>query len=336
MIASTPVARWTWGRHNRPGQEIIACFNDLLTAWYALAKNRLVSGVPHISARVSEAGRSNTYLFKETFELDKLGPDTEQDLTAQVKASLRPGEIGSVYAHIECPGIIIDASHEVREEKVFLIGSSAFLDYVSTDLVTYSDAWMPYDLAGRAQPTIHAANAPRLSAALIDLSQGLHAETDPDDPTYFGQPTETGVDNFLREDGSSCDVWSSFEIPYRYNEFTHAPGFGSIGYKRSTDGEVQYVPVLGEQGRLIGYLWASDAEGAAGFEPQDVGDDETYRAGRLWLTRLRTTHDRGLTPSEALRQLARLPDEDGSGHVDATVAPRHMHLDALRELTRNS
>ncbi|MGW2474639.1 DUF6507 family protein [Streptomyces sp. NPDC001665] len=83
-------------------------------------------------------------------------------------------------------------------------------------------------------------------------------------------------------------------------------------------------------------LWASDAENAAGFEPQDVGDDETYRAGLLWLHRLRTAHDQGLTPSEALRRMASLPDEDGSGRVDVRVAPRRLRLDALREPTADS
>ncbi|WP_328900259.1 hypothetical protein OHR86_10095 [Streptomyces sp. NBC_00441] len=332
MIASTPVARWTWGRDQHVGDEIITCFQELMTALTALQRNRLATGTADISVYVNESGRSNRYLFKGALESGPFNLTSARNLATQVKGSLRAGEIGSVYAHAKCRGAIIDGTNEVREESLFVVGSSVFLDYVSVDLVTYSDAWMPYDLAGRAQPAVHAVNAPRLSAALLDLSEVLGSETDPDDPTHFGRPTEGGVDNHLQADGTASDVWSTFEILQRYNEFTHAPGFGHFGYKRSMDGEVQYVPVLGEQGRLLGYLWASDEEGAASFEPQDIGDDETYRAGRLWLSRLRTTHDQGLTPSEALRQLARLPDENGSGHVDATVAPRHTNLGALREL----
>ncbi|MEV5602867.1 hypothetical protein AB0L33_15630 [Streptomyces sp. NPDC052299] len=324
MITSTPVARWTWGRDSRPGNEIAACFHDLTTAWAVLIEHQLVSENPHISLFVSESGRSNSYLFKESFELDTLRSDTGQNLTKQVKESLRPGEVGSAYASLKCTGVIIDGVHEIREENLFLIGSSAFLDYVSTELATFSDAWMPYDLKGRAQPNVHAANAGRLSAALQSLSEGLSSETDPDDPTYFGRPTETGVENFLREDGKPTDVWSSFEIPYRYNDFTHAPGFGRIGYQRTAEGEVEYVPVLGEHG-LLGYLWASDAEHAASFEPQDVGDDETYRSGLRWLGRLRAAHDAGLTPSEALRHLTgHLPE---GGH-----SVGRMSLTALRGL----
>ncbi|MER6912643.1 hypothetical protein ABT354_13325 [Streptomyces sp. NPDC000594] len=57
----------------------------------------------------------------------------------------------------------------------------------------------------------------------------------------------------------------------------------------------------------LGWLWAADREGAAGFVPADVDDDNTYRAARMWPARLRDAHDRGLTPSRALRELAGLP-----------------------------
>ncbi|MFJ4502137.1 hypothetical protein [Streptomyces sp. NPDC088864] len=330
MIASTTVARWTWGRHNHPGEEISACFHELFTAWSVLVKNRLVTGTPKVSALVSEAGRANSYLFEGHFEPDSMDLEVAQSLAMQVGASLLPGRVGSAYAHIEACGIIVDGAHEIHQDKTFLLGSTAFLDYVSTDLATYADAWMPYDLKGRAQPRIHAANAPRLAATLTGLSQVLRSETDPDDPTHFGQPTETGVDNLFKDDGTPWDVWSSFEIPYRHDQFTHAPGFGRIGYRRSVDGEVEYVPVLGKHG-LLGYLWASDTENTASFEPRDVGDDDTYRAGLRWLERLRSAHDEGLTPSQALRRLAGLPDEDGTGVIDTSAPPRRTRLDALRD-----
>ncbi|WP_455431588.1 hypothetical protein [Streptomyces gelaticus] len=213
-------------------------------------------------------------------------------------------------AHIKSGGLIISGDNEVREDGLFLLGASALLDYVSASLVTFSDAWMSYDLKGRAQPAVHAANASRLAAALRDLSEALGSETDPDDPTYFGKPTDTGIDNYFDRDGAASDVWGSFEIPYRYSNFTHAPGFGRIGYARSADGEVQYIPVHGEHG-LLGYLWASDAENAASFEPRDVGNEECYEVGLLWLDRLRSAHDRGLSPSQALAALADLTDGNG-------------------------
>lgn len=64
-----------------------------------------------------------------------------------------------------------------------------------------------------------------------------------DDLTNFGKPTEFGVDNYFDHGGTASDVWSSFEVPYRYSKFTHAPGFGRLGYKRPAEGLVQYVPI---------------------------------------------------------------------------------------------
>ncbi|MFH9468608.1 hypothetical protein ACH4LT_15140 [Streptomyces clavifer] len=161
--------------------------------------------------------------------------------------------------------MVVESDNHAHKEGSFLLGTSAVLDYVSTDLATFSDAWMPSDLKGRAQPAVHSANAPRLSAALRDLSETLRSETDPDDPTHFGKPTDFGVDNYFDHGGRASDVWSRFEVPYRYGKFTHAPGFGRIGYKRSTEGVVHYAPVRGKNG-LLGFLWASDAEQAASFD----------------------------------------------------------------------
>ncbi|MFI6723456.1 hypothetical protein NRF20_29980 [Streptomyces sp. R-74717] len=111
--------------------------------------------------------------------------------------------------------------------------------------------------------------------------------------------------------------------------FAHAPGFGHIGYKRSAVGEVQHVPVLGKRG-VLGYLWASDTENAASFEPQDYADDEHYKAGLVWLDRLRPAADRDLSPLQALAELARLPEEGGSGRVVPSTEPMSSALAALK------
>ncbi|MEV5594052.1 hypothetical protein [Streptomyces sp. NPDC052496] len=271
---------------------------------------------------VHEAGQSNSYLFRGNLELDPTWPDPAQQLTDAVKAGLRPGKIGSVYADTESTGVIVTDDGESREERLFQVGASLLLDHVGIALTTPSDAWMPHDLRGRAQHAVYTANAPRLSAALRDLSEALNSETDPDDPTHFGKPTETGVENYYDEDGTASDVWTSFEIPRRYSVFRHAPGFGHIGYKRSVKGIVQYAPVRAGHG-VLGYLWASDAENGASFEPRDLDDDETYRVSLSWLERLASAYDRGLSPSQALAELAGL---------DADHKPDVIELDRLREL----
>ncbi|MEU8560133.1 hypothetical protein AB0C45_01430 [Streptomyces cyaneofuscatus] len=328
MIPSTPVARWTWGRDIAPEDKIFACLHDLMDAWSVLANYQLVVGTPRISVSVHEAGASKNQLFQGCLEPDVTNPTSRAvgELAQQVEAALSPGEIGAVYAEAEGIGGIVTGDRAAREERLFLVGASAVLDYVSTELVTFSDAWMPYDLKGQAQADVYAANAQRLSAALHGMSEALHSEIDPDEPTYFAKPTESGVDNYREDDGTPSDVWSSFEVPHRYGKFTHAPGFGHIGYKRSAEGPVLYVPVHGPR-EVIGYLWASDAEGAASFEPRNVSDDESYEAGLMWLDRLRSAHDRGLSPTEALAEL--------TGPLDQSK-PSTVDLASLREMSHRS
>lgn len=299
-----------------------------MTAWYVLAAYQLVVSVPRISVSVREAGSSKSHLYQGRLEVDATTPTSRVagELTQRVAAELRPGEIGAVYAETEGIGRVVTGDHVTCEERLFLVGASAIIDYVSTELATFSDAWMPYDLKGQAQAVVYTANAQRISAALHGISGSLHSEIDPDEPTYFARPTDSGVENYRESDGTASDVWSSFELPRRYNKFTHAPGFGRIGYRRSAEGPVLYVPVRGPRG-MIGYLWASDAEGAASFEPRDVSDDESYKAGLMWLDRLRSAHDRGLSPTEALAEL--------TGPLDQSK-PSTVALAYLRDASHRS
>ncbi|MEU5091015.1 hypothetical protein [Streptomyces sp. NPDC021356] len=332
MIASTPVARWIWGRDDETADPLVCCLHDLLKTYGILVAQSFATGMPMVRVVVSEAGKSNSYLLQSDLAVDFSAPDAVKLLTDQVRAALRPGEIGSVDGSIECSGSVVTSADGavVRQEKLFRLSASSFADFVSVDLVTHSDVWLPYDLKGRSQSEIYELNGHRLSTLLRTISEVLDTETDPDDPTYFAKPTETGAENYFDPDGKASDVWRSFEVPTRYDVFTHAPGFGRIGYRRTAEGEVQCVPVHGGQGELFGHLWVSVSEKAASFEPCDVGDDATYRAGLVWLERLRSAHDRGLSPSEALVELTSLPDENGSGRASDSE-PRTMSLAALRE-----
>lgn len=334
MITTTPVARWTWGRDDEAADGLVLCLRDVLGAYAALSARRLALGAPKVRLKVPESGSPKNHLFEGEL-VPSEGHDPEEAATRladEVRAALRPGEIGSVEADITCTGVLIDGEgREIRQERLFLLGAAAYRDYVTTDLVTFSDAWMPYDLVGRAQADVHAANAPRLEAALRDLAEALGEETDPDDPTYFGRPTETGVDNFFEPDGSPSDVWSRFEIPRRTEVFRHAPVFDSAGYKRSGAGQVQYVPVVADHGGVLGYLWASDADTAASFEPRDAADEEGRKAGLVWLDRLHESYERGLTPAQALAVCAALPSDPVAGHVPRNTEPQTTTLDDLRE-----
>ncbi|MBD3006229.1 hypothetical protein IEJ02_19445 [Streptomyces sp. 5-10] len=330
MIASTPVARWTWGNEDDAGDAVERTVTGVLDAFSVLASHRLAVGNPRVRVSVSESGHPENSLFSGEFEVTE---SDGSDLVRLVRRGLRSGKPGAVEANIRCPGVWLGADGtEHREERLLTFGASMLLGYYTARLTTYSDAWMPYDLRGRPQEAVHAANYPRLAAALREISELIGDDTDPDDPTWFGKPTETGVDNYFDDDGSASDVWGSFEIPYRNRIFHHNTGFGGDDYARTAKGEVEYAPVTSERGGILGYLWASDAEGAASYEPRDAAEDAGYHAGLRWLERLRRAKESGLAPSQALAEFAREPADTQAGRVDLASRATAPDLATLREL----
>ena len=335
MIATTPVARWAWGRDDDTSDDVTRCLSDALVALSVLARHRFAPPVVDLRVSVKEAGKSNHFLYRGDISVVTDGEGKGQAVARaadHVRAAMSAGEIGAVDVSVTCTGPVATGQGEERVENLFLLGASAFADFVSVDLTTFTDIWLPFDLRGRPQPEVYAANGPRLAAVLHELAEVLDSETDPDDPTYFAKPTEDGAENFLGSDGKASDVWRSFEIPRRYDVFLHAPGFGRIGYRRTATGEVRYLPVRSEHG-LLGHLWASDGEKAASFEPVNVDDDIVYRAGLVWLERLESAHERGLSPAEALEELSGLPDERGAGRAVTSQPLRTARLDVLRNST---
>ncbi|MFJ4902665.1 hypothetical protein [Streptomyces sp. NPDC088727] len=63
----------------------------------------------------------------------------------------------------------------------------------SAELSVYHDVWGPCDFRGVPHPAVHAANAPRLASALLELSQVLGVEPAPGEPTYYGQADGLGL-----------------------------------------------------------------------------------------------------------------------------------------------
>ncbi|WP_433562087.1 hypothetical protein ACQP1O_31870 [Nocardia sp. CA-151230] len=190
---------------------------DQLLAYTALAAHRLALGEPAVHVEIAEAGHPRNLLFDGWLPLDFENSPAEtaaSRLSYEIRMRRSPGEIGSVHATVDCVGEVSGDGGEILQQESFRLGTSAYEDYVTTYLVTFSDAWMAYDLRGCPQPHAHAANQPRLAAVLRDLSELLDSETDPEDPTYFGTPTESGIDNFFEPDGSPSDVWSRFEENY--------------------------------------------------------------------------------------------------------------------------
>lgn len=102
-------------------------------------------------------------------------------------------------------------------------------------------------------------------------------------------------------------------------------------YRRDATGQVSFLPVRGED-EILGYLWASDAEGAASFEPRDKADLAGYHAGLVWLDKLPDAFHQGLTPSVALETLRNSPPNKASGHIPHESSTAEADFWALRRI----
>ncbi|MFD9413369.1 hypothetical protein ACFWC9_01385 [Streptomyces goshikiensis] len=289
MIASTPVARWSWGEPGRETDLVREAVRRCLLALRVLDRHRL--------------------------------------------ATPQGGRVAVVVSEEGGRGTLLRADFPVGAEAVeglFALTAVVSEGYFHVGLTTFCDAWMPFDLRGRAQEAVFAANRPRLATALAEIAEELDVEIDPEDATWLGIPTESGVENHYKDDGSASDVWGSFEIPYRNGIFSQTPKF-TAGYGRQASGPVRYVPVVGSA-EVLGYLWASDAEDAASFEPRDAADLDGYRAGLVWLDRLREAYGRGLSPTAALVELGGNPGDPVAGRADVNAAAEVEEFRSLGEL----
>lgn len=79
---------------------------------------------------------------------------------------------------------------------------------------------------------------------------------------------------------------------------------------------VRYLPVA-LQGNVIGYLWASDAERAAGFVRCAGSGVAGVQATTWWESRLKEAYAAGRTPLEAIRSWAGAREVPMAGHVPA-------------------
>jgi hypothetical protein len=106
---------------------------------------------------------------------------------------------------------------------------------------------------------------------------------------------------------------------------------GPPRYKENTDSPVNFVPVADDE-HILGYLWFVDDEGAAGFIPCVAAGRKARNAKVTWVQELQATKGKGLSPSEAVAQLA---VEAGNAQVGRLVLGQSSsatQLQALRAL----
>ncbi|WP_344796883.1 hypothetical protein [Frondihabitans peucedani] len=94
-------------------------------------------------------------------------------------------------------------------------------------------------------------------------------------------------------------------------------------YNKQPDGPVQFFSVE-RDGQIMGYLWFSDTEFAAGYKARESGGDIAFNVGLTWSPKLKEAKTDGLSPSEAVRRLALSPDIPASAGSIRSIETRSV------------
>ena len=229
-----------------------------------------------------------------------------------------PDEASLVSVDLSIPGVVLREGVPHRVERLFMVSADAWASGAGTvTLRTFGDAWMSHDLRGYRQPGVQEENAPRLASALTGITRFLDADVVPGDTTSFGVPSEDGFDDLPDEDPDLLDSWYMFEVPRRTDRLLEQLPEGAPQFDNVTESPVNFFEVASD-GTVIGYLWASAADDAAGYEPRTPMGEAALDAAVEWLGRLSEAKARGLSPTRALHELA-LSRADSRGALSPRV-----------------
>lgn len=118
---------------------------------------------------------------------------------------------------------------------------------------------------------------------------------------------------------------------YRDEDVQFKQVSGPDDYGRAATGPVRYVVVANADG-VLGYLWASDADDAAGFEPVAARGADAINAGGSWKRKLRPSKAEGLPPSAAIMRLDAGSAGDRTGRIVSGSEGTAPSLAVLRQL----
>ncbi|MFI2599593.1 hypothetical protein ACH5AC_02510 [Streptomyces sp. NPDC018693] len=330
-----PVGSWSWETktqqpHDNPSKR---CVQQVLTAWTALRACGLAEGDAQADVTVygKHEGELLLDLKRVCVPMDMTATDDE---LSQALRSVDPSQSRLVTVDLATPGVLLRTSGVPRRvQKLFVISVDAWASGAGTvTLRTFSDAWMSHDLRGHRQSEVQRENAPRLAAALAEITRITRVEVVPSDPTSYGTPTTTGFEDLPDEDPDLLDSWYMFEVPRRTDWLLGQLPPNSPHFETQAESPVTFAEVA-LRDQVIGYLWASDSENAAGYEPRTPAGDISLDAGKEWLARLSEAKRRGLRPSDALREFAGWQGDFRSGTVLAGSLRTAPSLEDLQDLS---
>ncbi|MFD0902531.1 hypothetical protein [Actinomadura sediminis] len=145
-----------------------------------------------------------------------------------------------------------------------------------------------------------------------------------DNPDYQPSPTASLMYGEL-PDGTPLDRskgWGplSLQVP--------------ASYGLTTAGPVRHLPVVRDDGLVLGYLWAAVHDNAARYLPRDDAAAIGSLAANAWVPRLRELHAQGVPALEALERCRSFPPDPTAGHVRPDA--RTQQSESLDELQRHA
>ncbi|MFH8565180.1 hypothetical protein [Streptomyces sp. NPDC017988] len=335
MITTDPTGDWTWEITSRgDGATAAGAAETAVSIWGILAKHELAvpAGKASLSVRsVNDMRNVHLDVSGLILEADPLRPGTAVSEAVEQAGSLQGDLLVSL--RIRCPGIWLESGVKHRAEQLFAIQVDVWKSSLTVvTLETYSDAWLTMDTREREQAAVHAENAPRLTAALVEVSALLGSNPEPGDPNRHATPTEAGFEDPRTEGPAYSDSWGTFEIAARSRRLRSGLPPAEDEYPETTDSPVRYFAIQRET-QTLGYVWASVNNDAAGYEPRTAAGDAAFAAGAQWLLLLRDAHNQGLTPLKALEWLTQVPPRPEIGSIDKDAPEEAPSLDDLEDLS---
>ncbi|ORT59281.1 hypothetical protein [Streptomyces sp. CB03238] len=334
MITTLPVGGWSWETKTQVsgGDPTTRCAQEALNAWLVLRARGLADNAAQADLTIRAKDGAAVLVSLKRVHVELQSALSRNEMFSDVP-TVDWDRVGVVTIDLSVPGTCLRAGEPHHVGKLFTISVDAWASGAGTlTLHTFSDAWMSHNLRGHKQPEVQKENAPRLKSALAAIEDLMAAETIPSDSTSYGIPSKNGFEDLPDEDPDLLDSWYMFEVPRRTDQMLARLPSDAVSYSLETESPVEFVEVaVGD--RVIGYLWASDVDDAAGYEPRTPAGDDAVDAGPTWLTRLSDAKNRGLSPTQALRDLSAWPDDSQAGAIVPASLRQASSLEDLQELS---
>lgn len=335
MITSNPIGDWSWEvTSSADGFRPMRAAETAVAVWNVLAEQGLASPVGKVGVSVRPVSDMRDARIEAgglSLDPEPLAPGAGLSRAVAEAESLDGDSLVSV--RVECPGFWLESGVKHRVQKLFVIQVDIWKSsLLVVTLETYSDAWLTMDTRDREQSEVYAENAPRLAAALEGISNLLGMAPTPGDPNRYATPTQSGFEDLRNEGPAYDDSWGTFEVAARSSLLRSRIPASEDEYQETTDHPVRYFTIQ-RDGQTLGYIWASVADDAAGYEPRTAAGDDAFEAGAGWLLRLRAAHGQGLPALNALDWVAQRPPRPEIGLIAEETPREAASLDVLEELS---